>query len=194
MPKLIDILRNAAPAIGSAMTVFGGPLGAAGGAVLTGLLGLPKDADEKAITKALEAATPEQLLAIRQADNDFALKMKQASNELAIKMREADTAEYATDAADRASARARDTAAGPDVVNNITMTFLAAFALALLLLLIYLVVTQPIQETARDIIFLLVGSITGYVTQVFNYYFGSSSGSKTKTDAINQMAVKQTPK
>jgi hypothetical protein len=172
MPKLIDMVRSSAPMLG-AMLGATGPIGAAAGVLLNSVLGLPKDATEKQTEQALANATPDQLLALKKADQDFALAIRQA-----------DTADLKIDAEDRASARARDTAANGDVVNHITMCFLAAFALGLLLLLMWMVVTQPVQETARDVLFLLVGSVTGYVTQVFNFYFGSSTGSKAKSDAL----------
>lgn len=173
MPKIIDMVRDVAPAIGT-LLAGAGPVGVAAGIALNAALGLPHDATEDMQVKAIQNATPEQILALKQADNDFSLKM-----------RAADSADLATDAADRASARARDTASGSDVFNHVVMGFLSSFALVLLMFIIYLVATVPLQEAAKDIMLILVGTITGLVTQVYNYYFGSSTGSKQKTDSLS---------
>lgn len=63
------------PWISAALT--GGPIGIAGMAVKTvaDYLGV-KDTTIQSVTNALNGATPEQLLAMKSLDNDFALKMK----------------------------------------------------------------------------------------------------------------------
>ena len=46
------------------------------------LLGLPADSSEKDVSKAMAAATPDQLLALKQADQDFAVRMRELDIDL----------------------------------------------------------------------------------------------------------------
>ncbi len=68
------LVRTVAPTLGTAL---GGPLaGSAVAAIATALLGKPGTEEE--IATALAAATPEQILAIKKADQDYAIRMKEA--------------------------------------------------------------------------------------------------------------------
>jgi lipopolysaccharide export LptBFGC system permease protein LptF len=45
-----------------------------------------------------------------------------------------------------------------------------------------------IEDTKRDIVMLLIGSCTTVLVQVVSYYFGSSTGSKDKSDQLNRIS------
>ncbi|MEI6472760.1 MAG: hypothetical protein WCO20_08975, partial [Holophagaceae bacterium] len=68
-------MKSIAPTIGTAL---GGPLGGIAGMALSKSLGLPEGtgADEKSLEAALQGANPEQLLALKTADQAFALQMQ----------------------------------------------------------------------------------------------------------------------
>ncbi len=69
-----ELVRNVCPAIAAAL---GGPLaGAAMKALSTAVLGKP-DATEEEISTQLAGATPQQLLELKEADNQFAEQMAQ---------------------------------------------------------------------------------------------------------------------
>ncbi|MGE4403179.1 MAG: hypothetical protein AB7F61_16060 [Desulfobulbus sp.] len=53
---------------------------------------------------------------------------------------------------------------------------------------------SKINSTQKDIIIYILGVLSAAVTQILGYYFGSSSGSKIKTDALNDELAKRTKK
>lgn len=155
------LLANVAPVLG---TAIGGPFGALAGAAVKAALGIPEDSDEQAMTKALERATPEQLLAIRQADNQFKLDMEKLGVDVAR-----------IDAEDRKSAREREMA----VKDNIPGALAVILTVGFFGLLGYLVAHEP-PSGSRDILNIMLGSLgTGWATMLA-YYFGSSAGSSAK--------------
>jgi hypothetical protein len=68
---LKQILRTAAPMLGTAL---GGPFGAVAGKLVAEALGNP-DAKPDEIARALAVATPEQMLQLKQAEQDFQARM-----------------------------------------------------------------------------------------------------------------------
>lgn len=155
------LLANVAPVLG---TAIGGPFGALAGAAVKAALGIPEDSDEQAMTKALERATPEQLLAIRQADNQFKLDMEKLGVDVAR-----------IDAEDRKSAREREMAVKDKIPGALAVILTVGF----FGLLGYLVAHEP-PSGSRDILNIMLGSLgTGWATMLA-YYFGSSAGSSAK--------------
>ena len=101
-----------APILG---TAIGGPFGALAGKALGDALGVD-GADEAAVSEALRRATPEQLLAIKQADHQFKLDMAKLGfkpEELALE--------------DRKSARAREIALNDPTVGRLAWTIIVGF-------------------------------------------------------------------
>jgi len=45
-----------------------------------------------------------------------------------------------------------------------------------------------LKEGTKDIVIYILGALTTVATQVVSYYFGSSSGSKDKSNALNSIA------
>ena len=79
MEQLLNLVRTVAPSIASAV---GGPLaGMATKAISEALLGKP-DGSEEELLQAAAKATPEQLLALKKAENDFALQMRELDIDL----------------------------------------------------------------------------------------------------------------
>jgi hypothetical protein len=67
-----NVVGALAPTLGSAL---GGPLGGQAASVIAGVLGCASD--PKSINKAIQAATPEQMLELKKAEQDFELQMKE---------------------------------------------------------------------------------------------------------------------
>ena len=74
--KIAGLLKNVvgavAPTLGSAL---GGPMGGMAANMISEVLGCKNE--PKAIEKALETATPEQMLALKKAEQEFEVKMKE---------------------------------------------------------------------------------------------------------------------
>jgi hypothetical protein len=181
------IVGAVAPTIATALLgpLAGAAVSAIGGAVLG-----DENASEQDIAERLAAGTsPEILVRLREADNAFKLRLK----ELDLDLNKLNAAREAAYIADTASAR---TAHGgnPDVL-NIGKIILGIFGATMGLTLwgSYLVLTKgiTITDTGTAVaVASLIGSIVGYVAaqaqQVGNYLFGSSAGSKEKSEALSQ--------
>lgn len=167
-----SLVRTVAPTLGTAL---GGPLaGSAVAAIATSLLGKPGTEEE--IATALAAATPEQIAAIKKADQDFAARMKEAD----IKFEE-----VAAD--DRASARNRE------IVTHDSWTprlLAGAVTFGFFGTLWYVMAHGISHEAGGDAVMILLGSLGTAWVAVMNYFFGSTSASRGKDDTIAKAVAK----
>lgn len=150
-----------APAIG---TAIGGPFGALAGVALKAVLGLSGDATEEATAQALAKATPEQLLALKQADNQFKLDLEKLGVDLAK-----------IDADDRASARLREAT----VHDWIPGALACGVTLGFFGLLTFIMFKSPPAES-KDLLNIMLGALGAAWASIVSYYFGSSAGSSRK--------------
>lgn len=159
------IVGTVAPTIATAL---GGPLaGVAVKAIATGL-GKP-DAKEAELAEIVASGDPQTLVRLREIDNQFLKDMEALGVDL-----ERIAAE------DRANAREREKALGGDwTVRILAYTIVGSFCA-----LVFSVLFG--QITAESTI---AGAVIGYLSakaeQVVSYYFGSSAGSKAKTDILS---------
>jgi uncharacterized membrane protein YeaQ/YmgE (transglycosylase-associated protein family) len=162
-----NVIGTVAPWIATALT---GPLGGMAVGALADALGL-SDKTESAIKQALSGATPEQMLAIKQADQNFAVRMQELGfqNMQALEKIAAD---------DRDSARKREVS-----VQDYTPRILAYLIVGGFLGMAYGVLFKQMNADS-----VLAGTIIGYLSakaeQVAAYYFGSTAGSKQKTELL----------
>jgi hypothetical protein len=157
-------IKAVAPMIG---TAIGGPFGGLATSAISAVLGTPENATDKQMAEAVKNASPDQLLALKEADNNFLVKMK----ELGIK-------EEDLHAKDRDSARKREIALGGDT----TMKILAVATIVGFFLFIgFLLAKGTPTGMDKTLLGMIIGYVVGLVQQVYNYYFGSSKGSKDKT-------------
>jgi hypothetical protein len=166
------VIGAIAPAIGTAL---GGPLGGMAGMAIKGIFGLGDDATEEDITRAINGATPDQLLALKQADSDFKIKAAQ----LGVNLEEIASR-------DRDSARSREIKLG----GSWTVTILAWAIIAGFLGMVAWIVTKGLSgmdATQMGLVGTLVGYVSAKAEQVVSYYFGSSAGSAAKNDSISKM-------
>jgi len=175
MESILNLVRTVAPSIASAV---GGPL--AGMAVRTiseVLLGKP-DGTEAELEEAAAKATPEQLLALKKAEQEFTVRMR----ELDIDLERLSTA-------DRNSARNREVKTKDWMPRVLAFVMVGGFMLTVFLVLMGYVegMKDPLMATT-------VGTLIGFVSakceQVVAYYFGSSAGSKAKDEAMSHMVRK----
>jgi len=166
----LKTLATVAPAIA---TAFAGPLGGLATKAVVAALGLADDATEEELSKAVLGATPEQMLALKQADNAFK-----------IRLRELDIDIERIDQADRQSARDRAKA-----MNDYTPQIVGVLVLAVWAVINF----QLLNATTRPVIAPeLVGRILGMVdsaTVMFlAWLYGTTRSSAKKDETISKLS------
>jgi hypothetical protein len=156
-------------------TALGGPLAGMAVQAIGGALGL-SDATEEKLSQTLAGAKPEDLLKLKQADQDFAVKMKSLDIDL-VRIAAADTD----------SARKREMA-----VKDRTPSVLAAVFIIGAIAIGIAVISGNAPAMKDASVAALAGTIVGYVfndvKQIVAYYFGSSAGSVSKDATISEIA------
>lgn len=163
-----SILKTVAPWIGTAL---GGPLGGMAVTAAADALGL-SDKTEAAIKTALSGATPEQMLALKQADNEFAAKMQALGFENLETMTKLENE-------DRADARHREIET-KDLTPKILAYAITAGFFGMLLAMMF----NAIPDANRDILNIMLGALGSTWASVTAYFFGSTKGSAEKTRLI----------
>ncbi len=163
--KIKRAIAGAAPSLARAL---GGPLAGAAVEQLSRAIFGDAAVDEEAIADALAAATPEQLLAIKKAGQDFEIALRQAALE-----------ELRIDAADRASARERQIK-----MNDWTPSVLGAFVILGFFAVLGFMVAKKLPVGAETEFSIMLGALATMTAAVVNYFFGSSAGSREKTRLI----------
>jgi hypothetical protein len=168
MDKLLDLVRTVAPSIASAV---GGPLaGMATKAISEALLGKP-DGSEAELVQAAAMATPEQLLALKKAEQSFE-----------VQMRELDIDLERIASQDRDSARSREVA-----TKDWTPRVLAGLVTGGYFgVLFYMLKNGLPQHGGSEAMLVMLGTLGTAWGGIMAYYFGSSAGSKAKDEAIRR--------
>ena len=153
--KFGSLVSAIAPTIATAL---GGPVaGLAVKALSSALLGHP-DGSEDDINTALSSATPDQIAAIRRADNDFKVQMKSLDIDL-----------------ERIAAADRDSARKMQIeTHDLTPRILAVVIVICYVLAQYFLLTHVIDQSMRELVARVLGTIDGALMLVLSYYFGSS--------------------
>ena len=163
METLLNLLKGAAPGLA---TIVAGPLGGAAVSAIANKLGVADTV--AAVTEAL-----------------------QADPEAAQKLAEIDLKQFQLENEDRASARHMQEMALQQeswFAKNFLYLFTSVwsvFAMAFFAFASF----SPIPEENQRIVDTIIGVLIGTVlTGFFNFFFGSSKGSKDKTDALMKVA------
>jgi len=169
---IINLVRTVAPSIASAV---GGPLaGMATRAISEALLGKP-DGTEQELENAVASATPEQLLALKKAEQEFAVKMRELDIDLERISNE-----------DRDSARNREVS-----LRDWTPRVLAGLITVGYFGVLFWMLRFGLPNTgSSEALLVMLGALGTAWGGVVAYYFGSSAGSKEKTEAMNRMVRK----
>ena len=172
MEAIINLVRTVAPSIASAV---GGPLaGMATRAISEALLGKP-DGTEQELENAVASATPEQLLALKKAEQEFAVKMRELDIDLERISNE-----------DRDSARNREVS-----LRDWTPRVLAGLITVGYFGVLFWMLRFGLPNTgSSEALLVMLGALGTAWGGVVAYYFGSSAGSKEKTEAMNRMVRK----
>jgi hypothetical protein len=167
---LKSLVSSVAPIIG---TAIGGPFGGIAGKILGKIVLGDENAPENLIEAEIlkTGMTPEILLKLKEAELEF---QKSLSN---MEIQSLHIAYM-----DRDSARKREIGIKDWITPSIAITVLAGFFIFSFCLAFGVFTTLD-----TTIISMLVGYIAGIVTQVISYYFGSSSGSKKKTEVLENL-------
>jgi uncharacterized membrane protein YeaQ/YmgE (transglycosylase-associated protein family) len=153
------IVGGLAPTLGATL---GGPLGATAGKVLAEVLGC--DPSAKAIDDRLRQATPEDLVAIKEAELKYAAKME----ELGVDMFELETI-------DKQDARRHF--AGDWTARAIGILSILGF-----IAYIFTVTIMPPTANSETIGSLVLGYMGGMVSAVISFYFGASQAQSNPTE------------
>lgn len=166
MDNLLTLLKSVAPALATAV---GGPLGGAAVSMIADKLGLD-DKTVEGVTKAL-IADPDKLNKLKEMELEFAK----------------------LDAQDRDSARNREIEMAKSDVHFVTKNITSLLAIGILtgsLIIAMLVFFVDFPDSQENILIFVLGSLFSIATQVVSYYFGSSQGSKDKTEEIKGIMKK----
>jgi hypothetical protein len=144
-----------APTIGQAL---GGPLGGMAMNVVADALGC--EPNERAVERAVQQATPEQLLELKNKELEFEAKMKELDVDL-----------FALETADTQDARkhfARDWTAKSIAI--IMVLFFCTY--------IGMITIMPPEANSEALVNLVLGWLGGLVSGIVSFYFGASNSSK----------------
>lgn len=165
-----SILKTVAPWIG---TVIGGPLGGLAVEAAANALGL-SDKTIDAVKTAIGGATPEQLLALKEADQQFALQMQ------ALGFKQVSDLE-AIAAGDRKDARETFRTTRSWVPAALSVIITCGF-----LGLLTGLMTGYLKAEDNQAMLLMLGALGVSFGQVMNFWLGSTSESGRKTELIAQ--------
>lgn len=164
------ILGAVAPAIA---TAFGGPLaGLATKSLADKLLGNP-NASKEEVQAAVEGLKPEDMVKLKEIDLEFRKSLTDAG----IKLEE-------IAAADRDSARQREIKTG----DNWTPRGLAILVVGGWMTVQWFLLNHVIDDSMRELIARVLGTLDGALMLVLSYFFGSSSSSRVKDDTISKLS------
>lgn len=162
------ILKSAAPMLGAAI---GGPFGGMAAKLAVEALGNP-DAKPEDLPALLASATPEQIAAVKKADQDFQVRMRELGFANQQKLEELTVK-------DRQGARDMQVATRSKVPPTLAIMVVLAWAGVQAYLF-----THVIDPTMRELIARVLGTLDGALMVVLSFYFGSSHGSQQKTELM----------
>ncbi len=151
---LKNIVGAVAPTLGTAL---GGPMGGMAANMIADVLGC--DNNPKAMEKAVQAATPEQMLELKKAEQAFEVQMKELEVDV-FKLEVQDTQD------------ARKTFSKDWTTRIIGIATLGGF-----LGYIFLITIQPPEQNSEALVNLVLGYLGGLASAIISFYFGASNGS-----------------
>lgn len=93
------------------------------------------------------------------------------------------------------SARKREieiaTSAAAPMLNKIVTPILALGTVGLTFILFAVIIFVDVDSNSKDILIYVLGALTSAVTMVLGYYFGSSAGSKEKSQQLDDILDKK---
>jgi predicted membrane protein len=160
------LVGRVAPVVGRAI---GGPLGGIAVDLVKGALGIP-DADEKTLEQRLEKVTTEDIVKLQELEQTHARFLLEA------------------DVKDRESARGLAKQKGIIVQAGLSVVFVTAYCI--LAYIFFAEMFGPSEELNPQLLGLfgtVFGVISTALVQILNFWFGSSEGSRRKTDQQHEI-------
>ena len=167
MDALLGILKGVAPVLATAVA---GPAGGAAVGWIASKLGIPDDTIE-GVTKAL-TGNPEMTMKLKELDLEYAKLEVQDRDSARKAYAQVATSEHATK------------------LDKVVVPVLALGVVGLAFTLIGVLMFVNTPQDQQQIIIFALGFITSAAGQVLSFYFGSSQGSKDKTEEIKGMLKK----
>jgi len=167
MDALLGILKGVAPVLATAVA---GPAGGAAVGWIASKLGIPDDTIE-GVTKAL-TGNPEMAMKLKELDLEYAKLEAQDRDSARKAYAQVATSEYATK------------------LDKVVVPVLALGVVGLAFTLIGVLMFVNTPQDQQQIIIFALGFITSAAGQVLSFYFGSSQGSKDKTEEMKGMLKK----
>lgn len=170
---ILPVINKLAPTIATAL---GGPLAGGAVAALQGVFGITPEGTTKdqqsQLVAAISGANADQLLAMKKADQDYAIQMQKAGFENVQELEKIASS-------DRDSARKREI----EVKDNTPKILSYAITIGFFGVLAFMMLSE-VPAGSRDVLNIMLGSLATAWISITGYYFGSTSGSKAKTDLL----------
>ena len=149
------LLKNIVGAVAHTLgTALGGPMVGMAANMISEVLGVPND--QKSIQKAIQNATPEQMLELKKAEQQFEVQMK-----------ELDVDVFKLETQDKQNARSMFS-------KDWTARIIGLFTIGGFLGYIFLVTLQPPEQNSEALINLVLGYLGGLASAIISFYFGAS--------------------
>lgn len=166
--KLVAFLGAVAPTIATAL---GGPMAGVAVKALSKGIWDAEDVGEDTLAESILASDPADLVKLKEIEAEFAEQLQNAGIEL-----------ERIAANDRASARNRQIQTKDRLPGILAVAVIIGFFVVLGFVSLY-----ELPAATGPVVTLLMGSLAAGLTQVLNFYFGSSVGSKNKDAVIAGM-------
>jgi len=163
-----SIVKTVAPWIGTAL---GGPLGGLAVEAAANALGIGEKTTD-ALKQALSGVTPEQMLALKKADQDFAVQMQ------SLGFKNVETLEQIA-AGDRDSARKMQMSVPSRMPALLTVFVWGLFSVTLVVLF-----AVAIPDGNRDLIVYMCGQLAGAAMACLAFWVGTTRQSENKTNLL----------
>ena len=154
-----NLIGSVAPTLGTAL---GGPMGGMAANMIADVLGCKNEPKE--IQKAINNATPEQMLELKKAEAEFEIKMKELEVDV-----------FKLETADIQDARGKFS-------KDWTARIIGIAVVGGFMGYIFLVTLQPPEQNSEALINLVLGYLGGLASAVISFYFGASNTSDKKED------------
>ena len=148
---LKNIVGAVAPTLGTAL---GTPMGGMAANLIAKTLGVSND--QKSIQQALQNATPEQMLELKKAEQEFETQMKELEVDI-----------FKLETQDKQHARSMFS-------KDWTARIIGLFTIGGFLGYIFLVTLQPPEQNSEALINLVLGYLGGLASAIISFYFGAS--------------------
>jgi len=154
-----NLLKNVVGAVAPTLgTALGGPMGGIAANMIAEVLGVPNN--PKSIEKAIAEATPEQMLELKKAEQQFEVQMKELDVDI-----------FKLETQDAQDAR-------KNFSKDWTARIMGIATVGGFLGYIFLVTLQPPEQNSEALINLVLGYLGGLASAVISFYFGASNTSK----------------